>query len=40
MDASAVEESYLEDAIAANKDGKTPDPALTKAVGCTIKAKK
>lgn len=40
MDASAVEESYLEDAIAAIKDGKTPDPALTKAVGCTIKAKK
>lgn len=40
MDASKVDEKYLENAIAAVKAGNTPDPALTKAVGCSIKTKK
>lgn len=39
-DASAVEETYLEDAIAALMDGKNPDPAETKAIGCSIKTVK
>lgn len=39
MDARAVTETYLEDAIAAVLDGKKPSPATTKAVGCTIKTK-
>ena len=38
-DPNAVEETYLEDAIAAVKAGRTPEPASTKAVGCTIKTK-
>jgi peroxiredoxin len=39
-DASAVKEHYLENAIAALESGKEPSPALTKAIGCSIKAKK
>lgn len=39
MDASAVTERYLEDAIGALMAGRTPDPATTKAVGCTIKTR-
>jgi len=39
-DASAVKEKYLENAIAALESGKEPSPALTKAIGCSIKAKK
>jgi peroxiredoxin len=39
-DASKVESTYLENAIMALKDNKNPDPATTKAVGCTIKVKK
>jgi peroxiredoxin len=33
-------EKYLENAIAAVQKGATPDPATTKAIGCTIKWKK
>lgn len=39
-DASAVKEKYLENAIASLDAGKDPSPAVTKAIGCTIKAKK
>jgi peroxiredoxin len=39
-DASAVKQHYLEDAIAALDSGKDPSPAVTKAIGCSIKAKK
>lgn len=39
-DASAVKEKYLENAIAALDKGEAPSPAVTKAIGCTIKAKK
>jgi peroxiredoxin len=39
-DASSVKEKYLENAIAALESGKEPSPALTKAIGCSIKAKK
>lgn len=39
-DASAVKERYLENAIAALDSGKDPSPAVTKAIGCSIKAKK
>ena len=39
-DASEVKEHYLENAIAALESGKEPSPALTKAIGCSIKAKK
>lgn len=39
-DASAVKQHYLEDAIAALESGKDPSPAVTKAIGCSIKAKK
>jgi len=39
MDSSAVTKTYLEDAIAALQKGNMPDPATTKAVGCTIKTK-
>ena len=35
--ADAVEKKYLEDAIMALETGVTPDPATTKAVGCSIK---
>ena len=37
QDASAVTETYLEDAIAAIEAGKDPNPATTKAIGCSIK---
>ncbi|MBE0663618.1 MAG: thioredoxin family protein [Bacteroidales bacterium] len=40
QDASAVEEKFLENAIDAVLAGKKPDPNFTKAIGCTIKAKK
>jgi len=40
MDASAVTERYLEKAIAAVEAGSAPNPNTTKAIGCTIKAKK
>lgn len=40
MDASSVSETFLEDALSALMKGKAPDPAETKAVGCSIKAKK
>jgi len=39
MDSSAVTEKYLEDAIQALEAGNSPEPATTKAVGCTIKTK-
>jgi peroxiredoxin len=39
-DASAVKERYLENAIAALEKGYDPTPPVTKAIGCTIKAKK
>ncbi len=39
MDASAVTTRYLEDAIGALLAGNAPDPATTKAVGCTIKTR-
>ncbi|NPD85880.1 thioredoxin family protein [Lentimicrobium sp. L6] len=39
-DASLVEKTYLSDAIDALLAGKKPEPNLTKAVGCSIKAKK
>lgn len=39
-DAAAVSEKYLENAIEAMENGKEPDPSFTKAVGCSIKAKK
>ncbi len=39
-DAEAVEVKYLEDAIAALEMGKNPDPAETKAIGCSIKTVK
>jgi peroxiredoxin len=38
--ASDVKEKYLENAIAALESGKTPSPETTKAIGCSIKAKK
>jgi len=37
QDAGAVTQTYLEDAIEALLAGKNPDPAFTKAIGCTIK---
>lgn len=39
-DASAVQKNYVADAIRALQQGGTPEPALTKAVGCTIKVRK
>ena len=33
-------QNYVEDAIAALQKGKTPDPATTKAIGCSIKWRK
>lgn len=38
-DASKVTVSYLKNAIDALLDGKNPDPAFTKAIGCSIKMK-
>lgn len=40
QDASAVSEKYVENAIAAMEKGKKPDPATTRAIGCSIKYKK
>jgi peroxiredoxin len=40
QDASAVEEPYLENAVNALLAGNQPDPNFTKAIGCSIKAKK
>lgn len=40
QDAEAVQEKYLENAIAAMEAGNDPDPSFTKAIGCSIKAKK
>jgi peroxiredoxin len=39
-DASAVKEKFLENAIRALDNGSEPTPALTKAIGCSIKTKK
>jgi peroxiredoxin len=39
QEASLVKEKYVENAIAALKAGNNPDPAETKAIGCTIKVK-
>ncbi len=39
QDASAVKINYLQDAIMALQSGNNPDPAETKAIGCTIKVK-
>lgn len=38
MEASAVKEKYLEQAISAVMAGEKPDPSSTKAIGCTIKS--
>lgn len=38
-DAALVEDTFLENAMQAVIDGKTPNPSLTKAIGCTIKTK-
>jgi len=38
-DASAVEERFLANAINAIEAGKSPEPAMTKAIGCSIKTK-
>jgi peroxiredoxin len=40
MDPKDVTERYLENAIARLEKGEKPDPAVVKAIGCTIKAKK
>jgi len=40
MNAAGVTKRYLEEAIAAVQSGNSPVPATTKAIGCTIKAKK
>ena len=40
QDASAVEEPYLANALDALLAGNEPDPSYTKAIGCSIKAKK
>lgn len=40
QDASKVQTRYLADALDALLEGKSPDPAVTKAIGCTIKTKK
>jgi peroxiredoxin len=39
QDADAVTQRYVENAVAAIKTGKEPDPNFTKAVGCGIKSK-
>ena len=38
--AEAAEKQYLRDAVEALKKGNDPDPAKTKAIGCTIKTAK
>ena len=40
QDVNAVEDKYLENAIEALLAGKKPAPDFTRAIGCTIKAKK
>ena len=40
QDASAVEKTYLADAVDALINGRNPNPDFTKAVGCSIKVKK
>jgi len=37
LDARSVSNRYLEKAIRALREGKRPDPATTRAIGCTIK---
>lgn len=39
-EANDVKEKYLENAIAALENNKEPSPAVTKAIGCSIKTKK
>lgn len=39
QDAASVTEKYVENAIEAIKNGEQPEPDMTKAIGCTIKAK-
>ena len=39
QNASSVGVKYVEDAVAAIKNGNDPDPATTKAIGCSIKVK-
>ena len=39
MDAGSVTARYVESAIAALVSGSQPNPAVTKAIGCTIKSK-
>lgn len=39
-DPAAVSRRYVEEAIRAIEKGKEPDPTFTKAIGCSIKAKK
>ncbi len=38
-DASQVEEKFLANAIHAVKKGRTPDPSVTRAIGCSIKTR-
>jgi peroxiredoxin len=38
--ASAVKTNYVMDAVASLEAGKSPDPAKTKAIGCSIKVKR
>ena len=40
QDATAVTEKYVENAVDNLLAGKSPDPSFTKAIGCSIKAKK
>ncbi|MBE0639986.1 MAG: thioredoxin family protein [Bacteroidales bacterium] len=40
QEADKVEEKFLENAIIALMEGRTPETSETKAIGCTIKAKK
>lgn len=40
QDADAVESRYVESAIDALENGKDPEPAVTKAIGCSIKYKR
>lgn len=40
QDENEVEEKFLANAIVAVMEGRKPEPAETKAIGCTIKAKK
>ena len=40
QDASAVKTNYVMDAVASLEAGKSPDPAKTKAIGCSIKVKR